>query len=337
MKKYLTSFVVVLLSITVVFLANCGGKKGKKIQERTLRLGHVLSIDHPVHKAMQRWSKLLEKETDGQINIKIYPGGQLGGEKEMVENLQMGTLDITKISSAALASFVPEMKVFTTPYLFRSNQHKWKVLKGEAGQQILNECKGKELIGLGYYEAGARSFYTKNTPIRKPSDVKNMKIRVMKSPLSIELLKTLDASPTPISWGELYTALQQGTVEGAENNPPSFVSARHYEVCQYYSLDKHSQPVDVVLFNKKLWSNLSDKEKEVIKDTFWKSVEYQRKLWKEEVKRNFATLDSVGVEVIRPDLEPFREAVQPIYDKYKNDEVIGSYIKKIKAVKTEEK
>lgn len=333
MKKILSLIIVVLLSVFLLSMFSCGGGKKKASDEVSLKLGHVLDINHPVHKAMEKWAELVKEKSGGKITIKIYPGGQLGMEKELVEQLQMNTLDITKISSAALEQFIPEMKIFGMPYLFRSNEHKWKTLNGAVGKEILESAKKRGLIGLGYYEAGSRSFYTKKTPIRTPEDLKNLKIRVMKSPISIKLLKTLGASPTPISWGELYTALQQGTVDGAENNPPSFVSARHYEVCKYYSLDKHSAPLDVVLFSKSSWSKLSDGQKKIIKDSFQESVEFQRKLWADVVEENFTTLDSVGVEVIEPDISKFRQMVQPIYDEYAKDPMFGKIIKRIKKIK----
>lgn len=332
MRKLFNLIIALSLLFFLISMTNCGGGKKKADGTVELKLGHVLDINHPVHKAMEKWSDLVKKRSEGKVKIKIYPGGQLGMEKELVEQLQMSTLDITKISSAALEQFIPEMKIFGMPYLFKDNDHKWKVLNGPVGKDILDACQKRGLIGLGYYEAGSRSFYTKNTPIRTPEDLKNLKIRVMKSPIAIELLKTLGASPTPISWGELYTALQQGTVDGAENNPPSFVSARHYEVCKYYSLDKHSSPLDVVLFSKSTWKKLSDKNKKLIKDTFQESVKYQRKLWAEVVEDNFATLDSVGVEIIEPDLSKFREKVQPIYNKYSSEPVFGKYIKKIRNI-----
>jgi len=153
--------------------------------------------------------------------------------------------------------------------------------------------------------------------------------------MAINLLKMFGASPTPISWGELYTALQQGTVDGAENNPPSFVSARHYEVCKYFSLDKHTSPMDVVLAGKKAWDKLSEGDKAIIIETFDISVEYQKQLWDQVVEENFAFLDSVGVEVIIPDYTPFVEAVQPMYKEYEKDEVIGHILEKIKAIKPE--
>ncbi len=335
MKVFRNSFIFVFIVFTLIMNFGCRGK-GKTVKgEINLKLGHALDINHPVHKAMEFWADTLKKATDGRIIIKIYPGGQLGGEKELIEQLQMGTLDITKVSSAGLEAFVPQMKVLGMPYLFKSKEHKWTVLNSPVGKELLAAGLDRGLVGIGYYEAGERSFYTKHGFIKTPADLKNLKIRVIKSPMAINLLKTLGASPTPISWGELYTALQQGTVDGAENNPPSFVSARHYEVCKYYSLDKHTSPMDVVLAGRKAWDKLSEADKAIMIKTFDISVEYQKKLWAEVVKENFALLDSVGVKVIVPDQAPFLKAVQPMYEEYAKDEVIGPLLLKIQAIKPE--
>ena len=335
MKVLRNCFFFGFIFLVLIMSTGCGGKGEAAKGEINLKLGHALDINHPVHKAMEFWADTLKKATDGRIVIKIYPGGQLGGEKELIEQLQMGTLDLTKVSSAGLEAFVPQMKVLGMPYLFSSKEHKWKVLNSAFGKELLAAGSDRGLVGIGFYEAGERSFYTKDRPIRTPEDLKNMKIRVIKSPMAISLLQMLGASPTPISWGELYTALQQGTVDGAENNPPSFVSARHYEVCKYFSLDKHTSPMDVVLAGKKAWDKLSDKDKNLMIKTFDVSVEYQKRLWAEVVKENFELLDSVGVEVITPDQAPFIEAVQPMYEEYAKDDVIGPLIQKIQAIKPE--
>jgi tripartite ATP-independent transporter DctP family solute receptor len=335
MKIFRNSFIVVFIILTLIINLGCGGKGETAKGEVNFKLGHALDINHPVHKAMEFWADTLKKETDGRVKVKIYPSGQLGGEKELIEQLQMGTLDITKVSSAGLEAFVPQMKALGMPYLFKNKEHKWKVLNSAVGKELLAAGSDRGLVGIGYYEAGERSFYTKHGLIKTPADLKNLKIRVIKSPMAINLLKTLGASPTPISWGELYTALQQGTVDGAENNPPSFVSARHYEVCKYYSLDKHTSPMDVVMVGKKAWDKLSEADKAVMMKTFDISVEYQKKLWAEVVKKNFELLDSVGVKVIVPDQVPFLETVQPMYEEYAKDEVIGPLLEKIQAIKPE--
>lgn len=335
MKAFRNIVIVTLFVLLLIMGVGCGGGTEKVKGTVNLKLGHALDINHPVHKAMVFWADTLKKTTDGRILIKIYAGGQLGMEKELIEQLQMGTLDLTKVSSAVLEAFIPKMQILGMPYLFSSNEHKWKVLNSDVGKELLGAGVDRGLVGIGFYEAGERSFYTIKNPIEKPSDLKNLKIRVMQSPMAIRSLKILGASPTPINWGELYTALQQGTVDGAENNSPSFVSARHYEVCKYFSLDKHTSPMDVVMASKSTWDKLSDEDKAIMKKTFDISVEYQKKLWDEVVKANFAKFDSVGVKVTIPDQKPFVEAVKPMYEEYSKDEVVGPLIEKVKAVKAE--
>lgn len=320
--------------LVVSLLTGCeqNGSSGRDAGETVLKVGHVLDAKHPVHKGMIRWSEALEKRSKGQLKIKIYSGGQLGQEKELIEQLQMGTLDLAKVSSSVLESFVPEMRVFGVPYLFRDEHHKWQALRSPVGQEILDACGTKNMVGIGYYAAGERSFYTVDRPIRTPADLKNLKIRVIKSPMAIELVKVLGASPTPISWGELYTALQQGLVDGAENNPPSVVSANHYEICKYYSLDRHTSPMDVVLAGKQAWEKLSADDHQLLLETFEESVDYQRDLWAREVADNFKTLEEAGVEIIEPDLASFRQTVEPMHEKYLKDGKLGPLIRAIEAV-----
>ncbi|MFW6169566.1 MAG: TRAP transporter substrate-binding protein [Planctomycetota bacterium] len=328
----ITAMAAILIA---TLLSGCeqGGRSGDGAGVTVLKVGHVLDAKHPVHKGMIRWSELLEERSDGQLQIKIYAGGQLGQEKELIEQLQGGTLDLAKVSSSVLESFVPEMKVFGVPYLFRDKQHKWESLQSPVGQEILDACESRNMVGIGYYAAGERSFYTVDRPIRTPADLKNLKIRVIKSPMAIELVKVLGASPTPISWGELYTALQQGLVDGAENNPPSVISANHYEICKYYSLDRHTSPMDVVVAGKRTWERLSAEDRQMLLETFEESVGYQRELWAREVADNFKMLKEAGVEIIEPDLALFRQAVQPMYQKYLKDRKLGSLIKDVQAAK----
>ncbi len=319
------------LALTCVLLCLPAGSCNRKDQKGTMKLGHCLPARHPVHKGMVKWSEILAEKSGGTLKLKIYESGQFGQEKELIEKCRDGVIDFTKVSSAALESFVPEMKVFGVPYLFRDTAHKWRVLGSDVGKQILDACERMGLVGIGYYEAGERSFYTIDRAIEKPGDLAGMKIRVIKSPMADELLKAMGASPKPISWGELYTALERGVVDGAENNPPSVVSARHYEVCKYYSLDRHSSPMDVVVANRKTWEALSADQRRLVGEAFRESVAAQRAIWEEEVKSNFALLESEGVTIIRPEIEPFRKAVRPMYEKYLQDDVIGPLIRKIQA------
>lgn len=287
---------------------------------QTLKLAHSLDVTHPVHKGMVRMAELIDQKSDGKLEVRIYPSQQLGSERELLELLQIGSLDVTKVSGAVLENFVPQTRVFSLPYLFRDKEHYFNVLDGEIGQELLLAGEDYWLRGLTYYDAGQRSFYTQDRPIRTPEDLKGLKIRVQESPMAVSMVRTLGGSPTPISWGELYTALQQGIVDGAENNPPSFQSSRHYEVSNYFSLDEHTAIPDVLLISTQSWSNLSEQQREWIQEAADSSKTFQREIWAEAEEEALETVQEAGVEVIRPDKEPFQQKAQSIYEEFKESE-----------------
>lgn len=297
-----------------------------------LKLAHGLPTDHPVHEAMVFMAQRASELSNGKLTIDIYPAEQLGSEQQCVELLQIGSLAITKVSAAVMESFVEDYKVFGLPYIFRSKEHAYKVFDGEIGKDLLLSTTEKRLRGLCYYDAGSRSFYTIAKPIEHPDDLAGMKIRVMNSVTAVGMVRALGGSATPISWGELYTALQSGVVDGAENNPPSLYTSRHYEVCKYYSLDEHTTIPDVLVISQVVWDKLSDQEKEWIQQAADESAVLQRKLWAESEEESMAEVQKAGVQINRPDKEPFIQKVQPFLETYKNNEIIYSYIKRIQAV-----
>lgn len=326
MKLYLKNF----LSLFIVLgMYSCDKSAGT----RTIRLGHGLDTSHSVHKAMVKMGENLEELSGGKMVLKIYPSQQLGTERQCLELLQIGSLDMTKVSVGTLENFAPKMKVLGLPFLFRDRQHSFDVLDGPIGQSLLNEGEQYWLKGLGYYDAGSRSFYTKDRPVHRPEDLEGLKIRVMESVTAVNMVKELGGSPTPISWGELYTALQQGVVDGAENNPPSFYLSRHYEVCKFYTLDEHTVLPDVLLAGTHIWERLSEEEKGWLKQAVDNSIGYQRKLWLESEEEALAEVQKAGVEIIRPDKELFSEEVKEIYDKYKNNTEMYQMIQDIRATK----
>jgi tripartite ATP-independent transporter DctP family solute receptor len=271
----------------------------------------------------------LSKLSDNKLAIDIYPSQQLGTERQLLELLQIGSLDLTKVSSATMENFAPKMKVFGLPFLFRDREHIFQVLDGPIGQQLLNDGEQFWLKGLGYYDAGRRSFYTKTRPINSPEDLKGLKIRVMESVTAMNMVNALGGSPTPISWGELYTSLQQGVVDGAENNPPSFYLSRHYEVCKFYSLDEHTAPPDIVIAGTHIWNKLSIDEQMWLKEAVKRSVVYQRKLWEEAEEQALAEVKKAGVTIIRPDKDDFMNKVHSIYEGYKSDTEFYDLIQQI--------
>ncbi|MCY7297206.1 TRAP transporter substrate-binding protein [Alteromonas sp. a30] len=296
-----------------------------------LRLGHTLDTKHSVHKAMEYMGERLETLSNGNMKIIIYPSSQLGTEREMVELLQIGSLSMTKVAASPLEGFAPAMKIFSIPYVFRDNDHYWKVLNSELGKSLLDGIKPFRLKGLGYYDAGSRSFYTNDRPINSPADLAGLKIRVLNSPTAVKTVRTLGAAATPVSWGELYTALQQGVVDGAENNPPSYYLSRHYEIARYYSLDEHSSVPDVMLASLRTWENLTPQQQSWLQQAMDDSVVYQRKLWQASTKESLEKVIEDGVEVIYPDKKPFQEAVKPFHDSLKGTPV-GDLIEQIKAM-----
>jgi len=321
---------ITILIIVIIIFSGCGVKK----EGIVLRLAHSLDPSHPVHKGMVYMAKRLEELSNGNVRMVIYPSEQLGSERECVELLQIGSLAMTKISASVLEGFVPEFRVFGVPYVFRSREHFFKVVQGEIGKELLRACSKYRLMGLTYYDAGSRSFYTKEKPILSPDDLKGLKVRTMESATAIKMVKALGGSPTPIAWGELYTALQQGVVDGAENNPPSFYFSRHYEVCKYYSLDEHTSTPDVLLISLVVWESLPDSVREIIQQAADESFEYQKKLWAETTKKCIEEVQKAGVKVYHPDKEPFMKKVEPIYEEYKkSDPLIYDLILRIRAVK----
>lgn len=300
-------------------------------EKRYLKLAHTLPPDHPVHKAMVFMAQRCAELSNGKMEIEIYPSEQLGSEQQCVELLQIGSLAITKVSAAVMESFTEDYKVLGLPYIFRDSSHAVNVLDGEIGQELLLSTEDRYIRGLCFYDAGSRSFYTIEKPILKPSDLDGMKIRVMKSKTAMDMVKALGGSPTPISYGELYTALQSGVVDGAENNPPSFYTSHHYEVCKYYALDEHTAVPDVLIISQHIWKKLSDQEKEWIQQAATESVAVERKLWSESVKKSLMEVQKAGVTIYYPDKSLFAEKVNEVYDSYKDQKRLYKYIKRIQA------
>jgi tripartite ATP-independent transporter DctP family solute receptor len=325
--KMISKFSCSLLFGFIVLLAGCGERE----QVKVLKLAHILDPSTPVHQAMMVMNERLEVLSGGQMRIDIYASGQLGNERECLELLQLGSLDITKVSSSVVENFVPAMGVFSLPYLFEDQDHYWQVFNGEIGKEILLQGEPYWLRGLCFYDAGFRSFFTNGKAVHKPDDLDGLKIRVMRSNLSIRTINLLGGHATPLAYSELYSALQQGVVDGAENNPPNFYQMKFYELCRHFVLDEHSAPPDVLLMSTHTWNKLSEQEKEWLEKAVAESVVYQRKLWDEMTQSALEAVQAAGVTVIRPDKKPFQEVVKPIYDELKEHD-LGKWITRIKEV-----
>lgn len=297
-----------------------------------LRVGHTLDVEHNVHKSLLFMAQRLEHYSDGKMTLKLYANGQLGSEREMVELLQIGSLAMTKVSAAALEGFVPDMKVYSLPYIFQSRAHRWQVLQGQVGKDILQSLRQARLSGLGYFDAGSRSFYTCDDMVSSPKDVVGKKIRVMNSQTAVKMIDAFGGAATPISWGELYAALQQGVVDGAENNPPAFYSSRHYEICQNYSLNEHTSIPDVIIASKHIIDSLTQQQNIWLQKAMNDAVEYQKSGWLAAENHALEQVKQAGVKVIQPDKTDFFSAVEPLHNSYANT-LVGEYLERIKQVK----
>ncbi len=291
-----------------------------KEQKRVIKLAHGLDTSHPVHEAMVFMAEELDKVSGGEMTIEIYPSSQLGNEREALELLQIGSLGMTKISAAVMESFSPNFKVLSLPYLFENKAHYRNVLDGEIGNMFLSEGEQYWLKGLCFYDAGSRSFYSTKKPIDKPADLGGMKIRVQDSNTSINMIRSFGGAATPISWGELYTALQQGVVDGAENNSPSFYLSRHYEVCRYFSLNEHTMVPDILMISTFVWDQLSEQEQKWLMTAVNASVPVQQQLWAEAEEEALAAVKAAGVVVNTPDKAPFAELVAPMYEAFRHSD-----------------
>jgi tripartite ATP-independent transporter DctP family solute receptor len=317
LQRRLRLALVVFLS---VWLVACSGKQDVKV----LKLAHNLDQTTSVHKAMVFLAQRVHELSSGTMRVDIYPGGQLGQEREYIELLQVGSLAMTKVSASPMEGFVPEMRIFSIPYVFRDEDHLWRFLESDKGRELLVKGEEKRLRGMGYYDAGSRSFYSNcgtQKPIRQPKDLAGLKVRVQESQTSVRMIQALGGSATPISWGELYTALQQGVVDAAENNPPSFYLSKHFEVCKLYTLDEHTSVPDVMLISSYIWHTLDAQQQAWLQQAMDESVIYQRKLWAESTREALEAVKAAGVEIVYPDKSEFQSQVQEMHESYRGEPI----------------
>jgi len=283
-------------------------------KERNVKIAHNQAAEHPVHQGIVHFAERLEALSGGKITCAIFSNGQLGSETEYLEKLQTGSLSIAKTSAAPVASFVSRMKVFSTPYLFRDEEHLWSVLDGDLGKELLVNLADRGngqpsgFRGLCYFDAGSRNFYSVD-PIKNPADLKGKVIRVMQDPVAIDMMQKFEAVPNPMASGEIYGALQRGNINGAENNPPTFVAQAHYEVCKHFTFDHHSMIPDILHVSTQFWDDLSDQEKEWFNVAAKEASVYQRKLWAEKSDKAVEFMKSKGVTIHKPDVSEFQKFI----------------------------
>lgn len=299
----------------------------------TIKAADVHPEGYPNVVAMQNLGKKLEAATKGRMTLKMFPGGVLGDEKSMIEQTQAGGIDILRTSLGPVGPVVPEVNVFNMPFVFRDEAHMRKVIDGPIGDEILAKitASSANLVALGWMDGGTRNLYTKK-PIRKPADLGGQKIRMMGNPLFVETMNAMGGSGISMGWGELYSALQTGVVDGAENNPPSYVSSNHYTVTKFYSLSGHLIIPEIFVYSKKNWEKLSKEDQTLIKKLAREAQMEQRKLWDQRVAADTAKMKSGGVTIVSDvDKAAFFKATQPVRDKYGSQ--YADLIKRIQAVK----
>ncbi|HJT13333.1 MAG TPA: TRAP transporter substrate-binding protein [Dongiaceae bacterium] len=299
---------------------------------KEFRSADVHPDDYPTVMAVKKMSELIAERTGGKYTIKVFGQSALGSEKDTVEQVKLGALDMVRVNVAAFNNIVPETIVPALPFLFKSKEHMRTCLDGPVGEQILASLESQGFIGLAFYDSGSRSFYTTGKPIKTVADVKGMKLRVQQSDLWVTLIQSLGGNPTPLPYAEVYTALKTGVVDGAENNWPSYESSRHYEVAKNYSLTEHSMSPELLVFSKVVWDTLGKEEQDVIRAAAKESVPYMRQLWDEREAKSRAAVEAGGATIISDiDRQGFVDAAQPVYDKFAGDAKLQDLIKQVQA------
>ncbi|MEZ7214648.1 TRAP transporter substrate-binding protein [Klebsiella spallanzanii] len=305
------------LKISIILLASCILMANSALAKTTLKLSHNQDKSHAVHKAMSYLSEKAKEYSDGDLVIRIYPNATLGNERESLELMNSGALQMVKVNAASLESFASEYSLFSLPFLFKDRDHYYRVLQSDLGKRILKSSESKGFIGLTYYDGGARSLYS-NKPITKPEDLAGMKIRVQSSPSAIAMIKALGGVATPMAQGELYTALQQGVVDGGENSTVVYADMRHAEVAKVYSKDEHTMVPDVLVVSTKVLSTLSDKNREALYKAADESMlQMKDVIWPEAEKEAYEKIKAMNAEVIEVDKSEFRQRVKPLYDEFR--------------------
>jgi tripartite ATP-independent transporter DctP family solute receptor len=303
---------------------------GKAVE---LRSADIHPDGYPTVEAVKFMGQRLAALTNGRLTIKVFNNSALGNEKDTIEQTKIGALAMTRVNIAPMNNICAETQVPTMPFLFRSKEHMRHVLDGAIGEEILASCAPQGFIGLVYYDSGSRSLYTARKPVRNLADAKGMKIRVQQSDLWVSLLEAMGANATPMPYGEVYTALKTGLVDGAENNFPSYESSRHFEVAKYYSLTEHSMAPEMLLFSKRTWDTLSADDQKAIRQAAKESVPYMRKLWDEREEKSLAIVKAGGAQIIEVDKASFQAAMKPVYDKFITDAKLKDMVKRIQDTK----
>lgn len=322
-KKLILSFAFLLI---ISALTSCTNKESSESKaninmapEFVFTYAENQAKDYPTTQGAYKFAELVKEKTNGRIEIMVVEDGESGDEKSVIEQLQFGGIDFARVSLSPLSELVPKLNVLQMPYLYTGAEHMWKVLDGDIGDEFMASFDGSNMVALSWYDAGARNFYNSKRPVTSLEDIKGLKIRVQESELMISMIEALGAKPVPMAYSEVYSSLQTGAIDGAENNLPSYESTKHYEAAKYYTIDEHSRVPELQLAAKAVWDKLSSKDQAVIKQCAKESALYERELWAEREKLSEERVKAVGSEIIKLSAEEkaeFQKAVSPVYEKF---------------------
>jgi len=300
--------------------------------EITLRSSDTHPAGYPTVTAVEYMGTLLEERSDGRICIEVFPSAQLGEEADTIEQTQLGVIDMNRVSLGPFNNIIEETKVFSLPYIFRSVEHMHTVVDGEIGQEILDTFRDHDLVGLAYYDGGARSFYNSERPITTLEDMAGMSFRVMQSDVFVDMVSALGANATPLPYGEVYTSIQTGAIDGAENNFPSFESSGHFEVAGYLTLDEHLIVPEVLVMSQIAWDRLSEEDQDLIRQAARDSVPFMREEWQAREEASAEVVRAAGVEIVEDiDKTAFIEAMVPVYERHVTTDAMRSLVERIQA------
>lgn len=317
-KTYIVSGIFIIFFLILTVACNKVGKK-EYSPEYVFTYAENHSNDYPTTMGAFEFARLVEEKTNGRIIILVEANGKLGDEESVLEQLEMGGIDFTRVSISPLSGYVKKLNVLQMPYIYESNEHMWKVLNGEIGKAFIEDMKGSGFIALSWYEAGARNFYNSKKEIHRLEDMKDLRIRVQQSELMKDMVRLLGAVAVPMSFGDVYSALETNIIDGAENNWPSYESTNHYEVSKYYTLDEHSRIPELQLCSEVTWNKLSDDDKAIILECAISSSEYEKKIWKEREELSKSKVKEAGCVITELSIREknrFRQAMEPLYNEY---------------------
>jgi tripartite ATP-independent transporter DctP family solute receptor len=287
---------------------------------------------YPTVEGVQYFGDLVKERTAGRYAVEVYHSAQLGEEKDTIEQVRSGVIELNRVSMAPFNGTVKETIVPALPYIFRSEDHMHKVMDGAIGDQIKAAFEPAGLVVLAYYDAGARSFYNKTKPINSVADMKGLKFRVIQSDIFVDMVAALGANATPMPYGEVYSSIETGVIDGAENNFPSYDTAKHFEVAKNYSLDEHTILPEVFVMNKAAFDKLTPEDQEIFRQAAKDSVAKQRELWAAKVGESRKKVEAAGAQITMPEKQGFIDAMKPVYDKHVTDDVLKKMVSDVQAV-----